>query len=216
MLTFPDPSLRQRLIDELLTADGELNWHRLEQLAALALHETSFKLETEGLAAPALDMLLSPEGQSLRRALVSDLFKNSDSTNQRVEKLASLLKADPSLSGRAILDRLVAFLLSPEGTETRAQLTAGLKARGDKNLDLWTMVDLVDLTRQLHPDFRTRTLLSALGNYLLSEEGKPLRNELVIAGTHRIAQGLRSAIGLLARPVAAPSQQVAAPEHDLS
>lgn len=217
MLTFPDPSLRQRLIDELLTADGELNWQRLEQLASLASHETTFKLDTEGLAAPALDMLLSPEGESLRRALVADLFKNSDTTQRRVQKLASLLRADPSLSGRAILDRLIAFLLSPEGAETRAQLTAGLKAHNGSGLDLLTIMDLIGLSRQLHPDFRTRTLLSALGNYLLSEEGKPWRNELAIAGTHYLFRGVRGTLGLLTRPVTSPSpQQVAAPEHDLS
>ena len=49
MLTFPDPSLRQRLLDELLTDDGGLDWQRLEHLAALAAHDDGFQLETEGL-----------------------------------------------------------------------------------------------------------------------------------------------------------------------
>ena len=73
MLTLPNPRLRQRLLDELLADGGGLDWQRLEDLAALAAHDTAFHLETEGLVEPALDMLLSPEGAALRRALINDL-----------------------------------------------------------------------------------------------------------------------------------------------
>ena len=206
MLTFPDPSLRQRLLNELLTDDGGVDWQRLEQLAALAAHDTAFRLETEGLAEPALDMLLSPEGTALRRALIADLLSDPQVAASHVGELAPLLTADRSLSGRTILDRLVAFLFSPEGEQTRAQLSAGLWAGGNGNgrFDLAHLMDLASLARRLHPDFQTSTLLRALGGYLFSEEGKPVRNQLLTAGAQRMVDGLVGALGRLVQP--APRQ----------
>jgi hypothetical protein len=55
---------------------GGLDWGRLQQLALLAAHDTAFRLETEGLVEPALDMLLSPEGAALRQALIADLVSS--------------------------------------------------------------------------------------------------------------------------------------------
>jgi predicted unusual protein kinase regulating ubiquinone biosynthesis (AarF/ABC1/UbiB family) len=205
MLTFPDPSLRQRLLDELVTDEGGLDWQRLQQLAALAAHDTVFRLETEGLAEPALDMLLSPEGAALRRALIADLLSDPEAASARIEELAPLLTADPSLSGRALLDRLIAFLLSPEGEDMRTQLATGLRRNG--NLDLMRVMDLASMARQLHPDFRTSTLIRALGRFIFSEEGKPIRNELLLAGTQRLLDGLAGTLGRLARPTAPPARQ---------
>jgi len=212
MLTMPNPRLRRRLMDELLTAEGSLDWHRLQDLAALAAHDTVFRLETAGLAQPALDMLLSPEGAALRRALIADLTSIPQSARERIGQLAPLLTSDPTLSGRIILDRLVAFLLAPEGAETRAQLAAGLHSNG--SLDLARAIDLANLARTLHPDFRLSTLLRALGGYLLSEQGRPVRNQLLLAGTQRLIEGLAVRLNRLGQPAAPAPRAVAVVETD--
>jgi hypothetical protein len=204
MLTFPNPSLRQRLLDELVTADGSLDWQRLEQLALLAVRDNGFRLETEGLAEPALDMLLSPEGAALRRALIADLLHSPETSSSRIEGVAPLLTADRSLSGRAILDRLIAFLLSPEGEETRNQLFAGLRPTNNGGLDLVRVMDLASVLGQLHPDFRAGTLIRALSGYLLSDEGKPVRNEWLMAGARRILDGVLRPLSRLAQPIPPP------------
>ncbi|MFN2186315.1 MAG: ABC1 kinase family protein, partial [Anaerolineae bacterium] len=175
MLTIPNPSLRRRLLDELLTEEGAIDWQRLEDLAALATHDTAFRLETEGLAEPALDMLLSPEGAGLRRALIDALVDDPETAAKQVERLAPLLTSDASLSGRAILDKMVAFLLSEEGQPTRLQLADAVRNgyNGDRRLDLGRIVEIVNMAGRLHPEFRTGTLISSVGSYLLSEEGKP-------------------------------------------
>lgn len=206
MLTVPNPRLRQRLMAELLTPEGGLNWPRFGQLVALAMHETPFRLETEGLIDAALDMLLSPEGAALRRAFIADLLSDSGSAAEQVRRLALLIASDRSLSGQAILNRLVAFLLSPAGEETRKQLAAGLQTNG--RLDLLRVVELASLARQLHPDFRVTTLLRVLSGYLLSEEGKPLRNKLLKAGTQQVVGTLVHAMGRLSGVSYTPSRAV--------
>jgi hypothetical protein len=207
MLTIPNPALRQRLLAELLTDEGGLDWQRLQDLAKLASHDTAFRLETEGLAAPALDMLLAPEGAALRRALIADLVRDPEAASQRLEALGPLLTSDASLSGRAILDKLIAFLMSPEGEETRALLAAGLRSNG--SFDLAQVMDLAAIAGKLHPEFRTSTLLRALGGYLWSEEGKPVRNGLLKAGAERVIGGLANALGRLAKPTEPPTQRKA-------
>ncbi|MFN2226560.1 MAG: ABC1 kinase family protein, partial [Anaerolineae bacterium] len=204
MLTIPNPRLRQRLLDELLTEEGGLDWQRVSDLAALAAHDTAFRLETEGLVEPALDMLLSAEGKTLRRALVAELVREPDAAAARVGSLGPLLSADPSLSGRRILDRLVAFLFSPEGEETRQQLAAGFQRNG--SVDLVRIMDVVAVAQQLHPEFRASTLLRALGSYLWSDEGKPARNEMLAAGAQRLLSGVLSPLSRLARPIPPPSR----------
>jgi predicted unusual protein kinase regulating ubiquinone biosynthesis (AarF/ABC1/UbiB family) len=214
MLTFPDPSLRQRLLDELLTDSGSVDWQRLQQLASLATHDTLFRLETEGLAEPALDMLLSPEGAAIRRALVDDMLADPEVSTENAERLAALLTADPSVSGRAILDRLIAFLLSPEGEETRAQLSAGFRASGNGSFDLARLVDLAGVAGQLHPEFRVSTVVRSLGGYLFSEEGTYTRGQLMSTGAQWVADGLASALGRLARPSSTQGQVVALNESE--
>jgi predicted unusual protein kinase regulating ubiquinone biosynthesis (AarF/ABC1/UbiB family) len=203
MLTIPNPALRQRLLAELLTDEGGLDWQRLQDLAKLAAHDTAFRLETEGLAEPALDMLLSPEGAALRRALIADLVADPDSAAERIGALGPLLTSDASLSGRAILDKLIAFLMSPEGEETRAQLAAGLRSNG--SFDPVRVMDLAALAGRIHPDFHTSTLLRALGGYLWSDEGKPVRNEMLKAGAGRLIGGLANLLSRLARPIEPPT-----------
>ena len=215
MLTFPDPNVRQRLMDELLTEHGALDWQRLQQIAELAVRDTGFRLKTEGLVEPALDMILSPEGAALRRALVDDLFSHPQDTAQHVENLAPLISSDPSLSGRAILDKLVAFLLSPRGEETRRQLAsklaAGSNGNGTESVDLARMIDLLGAASKLHPDFRTTTLLRSLGSYLLSTEGKETRTQLLATGAQKIADGLTGALNrLTSTPEPSPQPAVLA------
>ncbi len=208
MLTFPDPSLRKRLLDELLTEDGTVDWKRLDDLAALAAHDTSFRLETEGLVEPALDMILSPEGAGLRKALIADLIHAPEKSSDRIEGLAPLLTTDPSFSGRDIMDRMVSFLLSPEGEETRMQLAAGLRANGNGGFDLVRIMELVGMAGRLHPEFNARTLARSLGGYLFSEKGKPARNQLVEAGAIKLLDGIAGQLNRLARPAATSPRKV--------
>jgi len=221
MLTIPNPSLRQRLLDELLTEEGAIDWERLENLAALATHDTVFQLETEGLAEPALDMLLSPEGAVLRTALIDALLDAPETATQKVEQLTPLLISDRSLSGRAILDKIVAFLLSEEGEQTRHQLAAALRAgnNGDRRLGLTRILELLSMTGRLHPDFRTGTLISSVGTYLLSQDGKVARSKMLAAGAQWAVDGLTVALDRLARPSPPSSQQpviaLAEPEQQI-
>ncbi|MGD2205683.1 MAG: AarF/ABC1/UbiB kinase family protein [Anaerolineae bacterium] len=205
MLTIPNPALRQRLLAELLTDEGGLDWQRLQDLARLAAHDTAFRLETEGLAQPALDMLLSSEGAALRRALIADLVRDPESAGNRIGTLGPLLTSDSSLSGRVILDKLITFLFSPEGEETRAQLATGLRVNGD--LDLVRVMDLAGMASRLHPEFRASTLVRALGGYFWSDEGKPVRNELLRAGAQWVTSGLANALSRLSRPTTPPQRK---------
>ncbi len=208
MLTIPNARLRQRLLDELLTEDGGLDWQRVGDLVALAAHDTAFRLEAEGLVEPALALLLSPEGRTLRRALVAELVHDPGSAADRVESLGPLLSADPSLSGRRILERLIAFLFSPEGEETRQQLAASFRRNG--SVDLVRLMELSAMAQKLHPEFRASTLIQALGSYLWSQEGKPVRNEMLAVGAQRLLAGFLSPLSRLARPIPAPTRAHAA------
>lgn len=216
MLTFPDSGIRQRLMSELVTEEGSMDWERLQQIAALASRDTGFRLKTEGLAEPALDMILSPEGAELRQALIADLLSDPDSAAERVERLAPLVSSDQSVSGRVILDKLVAFIFSPEGEQTRMQLVAGLRARGngDGNLDLARLMDLASTAGKLHPEFRTSAVISSVGGYLFSQEGKPARDQILAAGARWAIGELASALSRLAQPTEPPNQKVALAESE--
>jgi hypothetical protein len=152
------------------------------------------------LIEPALGMLLSPEGATLRGALVADLLNDPELAARRLEELAPLVSSDPSLSGRRILDRLVAFLLSSEGEETRGQLLAGIRSNGNGGVDLVHIVDLASAVGRLHPEFGAGTLIRSVGGYLLSEAGKPARNQLLVAGAQRLTDGVLGQLSRLARP----------------
>ena len=211
MLTLPDPGLRQRLMDELLTEEGALDWQRLQQLTRLAVHEQHSRLSyddqrsdltddrrADGLIGPALDMLLSPEGAALRRALVVELLRAPEAREGHLEGLGQILSADPALPPQKIVDRLVAFVFSPEGAETRAQLAAGLKLNSD--LDLARLLDLSTAASRMNSAFRTSTVLRSVGGYLVSQQGKPTRDRLLRAGAERIVGGLLHTLDRLQQP----------------
>jgi hypothetical protein len=210
MLTYPDPALRKRLLDELLTSEGGLDWERLDRLASLAASDNGFHLETEGLAEPAIDLLLSPEGASLRTALVNELLKEPESSASHLEGLAPLLLADQSVSGQLILDRVVAFLLSPDGEETRDELFAGLRdssnGNGGQGLDLSRAMELASMAGRLHPEFRASSLVRAIGGYLLSEEGKPARNQMLMSSAQWVLDGVLGQLNRLAAPEPPPAK----------
>jgi hypothetical protein len=208
MLTLPDPGLRQRLMDELLTSEGALDWQRLQQLARLAAHEQDFHLfsddqrsdprEADGLVGPALDMLLSPEGTALRRALVVELLRAPEAREGHLEGLGQLLTADPTQPPQRITDRLVAFVFSPEGAETRAQLAAGFKLNG--SFDLARLLDVSTAAGRMSSGFRASTVLRSVGSYLVSEQGKPTRDRLLRTGAERIVGGLLHTLDRLQQP----------------
>ena len=204
MLTFPDPSIRQRLMDELLTEDGRLDWERLEQYGRPGRPRRRLSPEDGGLAEPALDMLLSPEGAALRQALVMPTCWTIPSQLQmRVEDLAPLCRRTAPCPGGPSSTSWSPFFCRQEGEETRAQLAAGLRANGNGSLDLAAVMDWRAWPGKLHPEFRTSTLISALGGYLLSEEGKPARNQIVTASAQWVLGGIAGALGGLAHDHAA-------------
>jgi predicted unusual protein kinase regulating ubiquinone biosynthesis (AarF/ABC1/UbiB family) len=204
MLTLPDPGLRQRLMDELLTPEGALNWQRLRQLASLAAHEQGYQLSpddqvSDGLVGPALDMLLSPEGAALRRALVVELLRAPEIRDSHLEGLGQLMSSDPTLPPQRIIDRLVAFVFSPEGAETRSQLAVGFKSDG--NFDLTRLLDVSAAAGRMSSGFRVSTILRSVGGYLVSEQGKPTRDRLLRTGAERIVGGLLHTLDRLQQPV---------------
>ena len=208
MLTLPDPSLRQRLMDELLTSEGALDWQRLHQLTSLAVHEQSSRLPSgdqsldltaaDGLIGPVLDMLLSPEGAALRRALVVELLRAPETRTSHLEGLGQLLSADPTLPPQKIVDRLVAFVFSPEGAETRAQLAAGFELNG--RFDLARLLGVSTAAGRMNSAFRTSTVLRSVGGYLMSEHGRPTRDRLLRTGAERVVGGLLHTLDRLQRP----------------
>ncbi len=208
MLTLPDPALRQRLMAEMLTSEGALDWQRLHQLSDLAAHEQVFRFSSDGqfgadssadsLVGSALDMLLSPEGAALRRAIVAELVTAPESTERNLAGLGQLLATDPALPPQKIIDRLVAFVFSPEGAETRAQLADGFKSNG--RFDLARLLDLSSSAGRVSSSFRASTVLRSVGSYLLSEQGKPTRNGLLRAGAERILGGVLNTLDRLQQP----------------
>jgi hypothetical protein len=161
-------------------------------------------------------MLLSPEGAGLRKALIDALVDDPETATDKVEQLAPLLTSDRSLSGRVILDKLVAFLLSEEGEQTRHQLAVALRAgdNGDRRLDLARIMDLLNMTGRLHPDFRTSTLVSSVGSYLLSPEGKQARNQVLTAGAQWAIDGITNALDRLSQPSPSRQQAIALAEPE--
>jgi len=213
MLTLPDPGLRRRLMDELLTSEGALDYRRLQQLTALVASEQGPRRGLlsddqgsdhgdnrmlDGLIGPALDMLLSPEGAALRRALVAELLRAPEVRDSHLEGLGQLLSADSTWPPQKVIDRLVAFVLSPEGAETRAQLAAGFKLNG--SFDLTRLLDLSTVAGRVSSAFRASTVLRSVGSYLVSERGKPARDRLLRTGAERIVGGLLHTLDRLQQP----------------
>ena len=91
LLNGESPQLRQRLL-ELLFKNGKFQWHRLENLIAIARSDTHFDiLPTAQLG---LQYLLSEEGQSLRKQLILALIEDDRLHTEEVQRLWELIKDD--------------------------------------------------------------------------------------------------------------------------
>jgi hypothetical protein len=110
---------------------------------------------------------------------------------------------------------LVAFFLSPEAEETRAQLAAALHADGDgqKRLNVERALELLSMASRLHPDFRASALISALGSYLFSAEGRPVRSQIFAMGTQWALAGITGALNRLTRVISTPPPEPQFPER---
>jgi len=121
----------------------------------------------------------------------------------RVEDLAPLLTADRSLSGQAILNRLIAFLCSPEGEQTRTQLFAGLRSGGNGGggFDLVRLMDLTSWPGGFTPTFgRVRCCVPWGAIFSLKRGNRPATNFW-----RRAPSGWWLAAGALGRPDTAGS-----------
>lgn len=91
LLTGESPALRRRLLN-VLFKDGKFQWHRLENLIAIARTDSNFDvLPTAQLG---LQYLLSDEGQFLRRQLVLALTEDDRLHTEEVQRLWDLVKDD--------------------------------------------------------------------------------------------------------------------------
>jgi hypothetical protein len=85
------PQLRRRLI-EVLFEDGKFQWHRLENMLAIARSDSSFDLvPTAGLG---LRYLMSEEGQLLRQRLLLALVEDDRIHGAEMQRLWDLVKDD--------------------------------------------------------------------------------------------------------------------------
>jgi predicted unusual protein kinase regulating ubiquinone biosynthesis (AarF/ABC1/UbiB family) len=112
LLTDESPELRRRLL-EILFKGGKFQWHRLENLIAIARTDNHFNLLPT--AQLGLQYLLSEEGQFLRRQLILALVEDDRLHTEEVRRLWNLIKDDlkPSRLFNAALGALVEF--SAEG-----------------------------------------------------------------------------------------------------
>ena len=85
------PQLRRRLL-EILFKNGKFQWHRLENLIAIARSDTDFDLLPT--AQLGLQYLLSEEGKYLRQRLLLDLTEDDRLHTAEVQRLWDLIKDD--------------------------------------------------------------------------------------------------------------------------
>jgi predicted unusual protein kinase regulating ubiquinone biosynthesis (AarF/ABC1/UbiB family) len=91
LLTGETAELRRRLV-EILFKDGKFQWHRLENLIALARRDEDFDiLPTAQLA---LQYLMSEEGTFLRQRLILALTEGDRLHTKEVQRIWDLIKAD--------------------------------------------------------------------------------------------------------------------------
>jgi predicted unusual protein kinase regulating ubiquinone biosynthesis (AarF/ABC1/UbiB family) len=91
LLTGETAELRRRLV-EILFKDGKFQWHRLENLIALARRDEDFDiLPTAQLA---LQYLMSEEGTFLRQRLILALTEDDRLHTEEVQRIWNLIKAD--------------------------------------------------------------------------------------------------------------------------
>ncbi|MBF2027446.1 MAG: AarF/ABC1/UbiB kinase family protein [Oscillatoriales cyanobacterium C42_A2020_001] len=91
LLTGESPQIRRRLL-EILLKDGKFQWHRLENLIAIARTNRNFDLLPS--AQLGLQFLLSDEGKFLRRQLLIALTENDRLHTEEVQRLWNLIKDD--------------------------------------------------------------------------------------------------------------------------
>lgn len=91
LLTEESPQFRRRLI-EVLFKDNKFQWHRLENLIAIARSDRSFDLMPT--AQLGLQYLLSDEGKFLRRQLLLALTEDDRLHTEEVQRLWNLVKDD--------------------------------------------------------------------------------------------------------------------------
>lgn len=113
LLTDESPELRRRLLD-ILFKDGKFQWHRLENLIAIARSDTGFDLLPT--AQLGLQYLLSDEGEFLRRKLILAMVQDDRLHTEEVQRLWELVKED--LEPARLFDVAVGALTnwSAEGT----------------------------------------------------------------------------------------------------
>lgn len=91
LLTGESPELRRRLLN-VLFKDGKFQWHRLENLIAIARTDSNFDvLPTAQLG---LQYLLSDEGKFLQKQLVLALTEDDRLHTEEVQRLWDLVKDD--------------------------------------------------------------------------------------------------------------------------
>lgn len=91
LLTGESPELRRRLLD-ILFKDGKLQWHRLENMIAIARSDEKFDLLPT--ARLGIQFLLSEEGRYLRRQLLLAMTEDDRLHTEEVQRLWELIKDD--------------------------------------------------------------------------------------------------------------------------
>ena len=89
LLKGESPQLRRRLL-EVLFKDGKFQWHRLENLIAIARTDGNFDLLPT--AQMGIQFLLSDEGKFLRRQLLIALTEDDRLHTEEVQRLWNLIK----------------------------------------------------------------------------------------------------------------------------
>lgn len=130
LLTGESPQLRRRLI-EVLFKGGKFQWHRLENLIAIARSDNNFDLLPT--AELGLRYLLSEEGVFLRQKLLLALTEDDKLHTEEVRRLWNLVKEDiqPNRLFTAALGALADF--SREGAAALLPSVATLSVSGDSN-----------------------------------------------------------------------------------
>lgn len=91
LLQGESPHLRRRLL-EVLFKEGKFQWHRLENLIAIARSDSKFDLFPT--AQMGLQYLMSEEGKFLRQQLILALTENDRLHTVEVQRLWNLIKDD--------------------------------------------------------------------------------------------------------------------------
>lgn len=105
LLNGETPALRRRLI-EVLIKDGKFQWHRLENMIAIAQSDRSFDLLPT--AQLGLQYLVSEEGDYLRRQLILALTEGDRLHTEEVQRLWSLIQ--PQIKPSRLFDVAIGAL----------------------------------------------------------------------------------------------------------